>query len=298
MTIAGAPVRADRPRARAPRPASTGWAPAEHGATAAGRRSRRRARCRSGRRDARGAADRGGRALVSGRRRRLRDPARDAPRRAGELHQGLLHRPGDGGAREVPRPRQPRAQPVSCSRASGFPAPGRASWRTARRSAASPPRCGRSRSAGPIALGYVRREHFEPGTAVTVVDGAGEPSRPRSRPFRSSEPRRPDRPQRASRPHANRLARETSPYLLQHAHNPVDWYPWGDEAFARARARGQADAALRRLLGLPLVPRDGARVVRERRDRGAHEPPLRQRSRSIARSGPTSTRSTCRRCSP
>ena len=34
----------------------------------------------------------------------------------------------------------------------------------------------------------------------------------------------------------NRLASETSPYLLQHADNPVDWYPWGDEAFARARA--------------------------------------------------------------
>src|ERR687884_1712880 len=34
----------------------------------------------------------------------------------------------------------------------------------------------------------------------------------------------------------NRLAHETSPSLLQHAHNPVDWYPWGDEAFARARA--------------------------------------------------------------
>lgn len=33
----------------------------------------------------------------------------------------------------------------------------------------------------------------------------------------------------------NRLANETSPYLLQHAKNPVDWYPWGDEAFARAR---------------------------------------------------------------
>jgi uncharacterized protein len=33
----------------------------------------------------------------------------------------------------------------------------------------------------------------------------------------------------------NRLARETSPYLLQHAHNPVDWYPWGPEAFAAAR---------------------------------------------------------------
>ena len=35
--------------------------------------------------------------------------------------------------------------------------------------------------------------------------------------------------------HTNRLARETSPYLLQHQHNPVDWYPWGDEAFERAR---------------------------------------------------------------
>src|SRR5881296_691955 len=34
----------------------------------------------------------------------------------------------------------------------------------------------------------------------------------------------------------NRLAGETSPYLLQHAHNPVDWYPWGPEALARAKA--------------------------------------------------------------
>ncbi|HEY3106286.1 MAG TPA: thioredoxin domain-containing protein [Gaiellaceae bacterium] len=34
----------------------------------------------------------------------------------------------------------------------------------------------------------------------------------------------------------NRLAQETSPYLLQHADNPVDWYPWGDEALERARA--------------------------------------------------------------
>ena len=34
----------------------------------------------------------------------------------------------------------------------------------------------------------------------------------------------------------NRLINETSPYLLQHAHNPVDWYPWGDEALARAKA--------------------------------------------------------------
>ena len=35
--------------------------------------------------------------------------------------------------------------------------------------------------------------------------------------------------------HSNRLIHETSPYLLQHAHNPVDWYPWGEEALDRAR---------------------------------------------------------------
>ena len=33
----------------------------------------------------------------------------------------------------------------------------------------------------------------------------------------------------------NKLIHETSPYLLQHAHNPVDWYPWGDEALQKAR---------------------------------------------------------------
>jgi uncharacterized protein YyaL (SSP411 family) len=35
--------------------------------------------------------------------------------------------------------------------------------------------------------------------------------------------------------HTNRLINETSPYLLQHAHNPVDWYPWGEEALVKAR---------------------------------------------------------------
>src|SRR5438270_3282120 len=34
---------------------------------------------------------------------------------------------------------------------------------------------------------------------------------------------------------SNRLAKETSPYLLQHAHNPVDWYAWGPEALERAK---------------------------------------------------------------
>ena len=37
----------------------------------------------------------------------------------------------------------------------------------------------------------------------------------------------------------NRLASESSPYLLQHQHNPVDWYPWGDQAFTEARASGK-----------------------------------------------------------
>jgi uncharacterized protein YyaL (SSP411 family) len=43
-----------------------------------------------------------------------------------------------------------------------------------------------------------------------------------------------DAQRHAARP-ANHLASETSTYLLQHAHNPVDWYPWGDQALARAR---------------------------------------------------------------
>lgn len=33
----------------------------------------------------------------------------------------------------------------------------------------------------------------------------------------------------------NRLIKEKSPYLLQHAYNPIDWYAWGDEAFEKAR---------------------------------------------------------------
>jgi uncharacterized protein len=38
---------------------------------------------------------------------------------------------------------------------------------------------------------------------------------------------------------SNRLAKERSPYLLQHANNPVDWYPWGEEAFAKAKNDGK-----------------------------------------------------------
>src|ERR1700744_6236963 len=42
---------------------------------------------------------------------------------------------------------------------------------------------------------------------------------------------------RENRGMANRLKSATSPYLLQHADNPVDWWPWSDEAFAEARRR-------------------------------------------------------------
>jgi uncharacterized protein len=44
-------------------------------------------------------------------------------------------------------------------------------------------------------------------------------------------------PMTSSSTHRNRLAASSSPYLLQHAHNPVDWFPWGPEAFAEAASR-------------------------------------------------------------
>ena len=46
-------------------------------------------------------------------------------------------------------------------------------------------------------------------------------------------------PQDTMHAHTNRLVHETSPYLLQHAHNPVDWYPWSEEAFAKAKAENK-----------------------------------------------------------
>ncbi|PIQ82213.1 MAG: thioredoxin domain-containing protein [Candidatus Omnitrophica bacterium CG11_big_fil_rev_8_21_14_0_20_64_10] len=61
--------------------------------------------------------------------------------------------------------------------------------------------------------------------AAGFLVGAG--TRPSEREAVVSKPRRAGQP--------NRLAREKSPYLLQHADNPVDWYPWGAEAFERAR---------------------------------------------------------------
>ena len=87
-------------------------------------------------------------------------------------------------------------------------------------------------------------------------------------------------------PAVNRLADETSPYLRQHRDNPVDWYPWGAEAFAAAEQRNVPILLSRRLLGLPLVPRDGPRVLRGRRGGGGDERDVRQhqgRPRGAAR---------------
>src|SRR5258708_1957761 len=55
---------------------------------------------------------------------------------------------------------------------------------------------------------------------------------------KSSTPEVPPRPE-PPHGHTNRLAREKSPYLLQHQHNPVDWYAWGEEAFGRARSENK-----------------------------------------------------------
>ena len=59
----------------------------------------------------------------------------------------------------------------------------------------------------------------------------------------------------------NRLAQETSPYLLQHKDNPVDWYPWGGDAFAEAR---ELDKPIFLSVGYSschLVPRHGKGIV-------------------------------------
>ena len=71
----------------------------------------------------------------------------------------------------------------------------------------------------------------------------------------------------------NRLANESSPYLLQHAHNPVDWYPWGDEAIKKARDEDKPmlEAIQRRMKGREfwsmkpiLLSVDGAAVFSRR----------------------------------
>ena len=90
----------------------------------------------------------------------------------------------------------------------------------------------------------------------------------------------------------NRLAHESSPYLLQHRNNPVDWYPWGDEAIEKARREekpiflsiGYSACHWCHVMEHESFENEAiARVLNEQ---------FRRRSRSIARSGRTSIRST------
>ena len=93
----------------------------------------------------------------------------------------------------------------------------------------------------------------------------------------------------------NALAGARSPYLRQHAHNPVDWRPWGPEAFAAARAAGKPV-----FLSIGYAACHWCHVMEHE---SFETEPIAKilnrelcRSRWIARNGRTSTTSTCRRC--
>src|SRR4030067_200884 len=78
--------------------------------------------------------------------------------------------------------------------------------------------------------------------------------------------------------YTNRLFLETSPYLLQHAPNPVDWYPWGDAAgVKKKKKRAPPGVGQHGALPLPLVPCHGGGVVRGRGDRPVPERTVRRR---------------------
>ena len=94
---------------------------------------------------------------------------------------------------------------------------------------------------------------------------------------------------------ANRLADETSPYLRQHADNPVDWYPWGDEALDGAR---EDDRPV--LVSIGYSACHWCHVMEHECFENAEIAALMNErfvaSRSTAKSAPTSTRSTWTRC--
>ena len=84
-----------------------------------------------------------------------------------------------------------------------------------------------------------RGEDALPGAAPRAPDLAARLDAAAEREAHEGPPRtRHLRPDGSAR-YTNRLVLERSPYLRQHAHNPVDWYPWGDEAFARAKREGK-----------------------------------------------------------
>src|ERR671918_1903264 len=144
------------------------------------------------------------------------------------------------------RSRSPTRRPCTSRRSSSSASstwePGGRSTRT--RPSSSPRGCARAPSAWSRASARARRSPARTSSATCSTRPATRSGRSRSWPPSWSPGRSwrcwAGRPRvrsfsRGSVGGVNRLAHETSPYLLQHADNPVDWYPWGEEAFARAR---------------------------------------------------------------
>ena len=90
----------------------------------------------------------------------------------------------------------------------------------------------------------------------------------------------------------NNLAKSSSPYLLQHAHNPVDWYPWGPEAFEKAKKEKKLVFLSIGYSACHWCHVMEQRVVRQRRRSRSCSTRTSSASRWTARSGPTSTTST------
>lgn len=73
------------------------------------------------------------------------------------------------------------------------------------------------------------------GDDEPVEQPSAEPSTPDTKQTQASTPSKPGRDPAVVREQGNHLVGEPSPYLEQHAHNPVDWYPWGEEALSKAK---------------------------------------------------------------
>ena len=79
------------------------------------------------------------------------------------------------------------------------------------------------------------RENSESGSKESTGDESNDPAKAKGKPVTPGDASNPADGERKK----NRLAKEKSPYLLQHAENPVDWYPWGEEAFEKAKKEGK-----------------------------------------------------------
>ena len=76
--------------------------------------------------------------------------------------------------------------------------------------------------------------------------------------------------------YTNRLINSRDPYLLLHAHNPVDWYPWGSRGARQGKTGEQADLSLDRVQHLLLVSRRRAHDLFGSGDRHVDEPVVHQ----------------------